>query len=126
MCGVGAFAATIAPMRSVPLPGSLLARQAEWCCRLRQRWHALTWTVFHEFEDAYRARWTVVRMYYEGWHAKSIAGCLKLSERHVRRILAAFEQDGFTGLEDQRSRPPDHPANQLTLPLLKEVLDFQP
>jgi transposase len=85
----------------------------------------LAWTVFHDFEDAYRARWTVVRMYYEGWHAQSIAGCLKLSERHVRRILAAFEQDGFAGLEDQRSRPPDHPANQLTLPLLKEVLDIQ-
>jgi transposase len=85
----------------------------------------LAWTVFHEFEDAYRARWTVVRMYYEGWHAQSIAGCLKLSERHVRRILTAFEHDGFAGLEDQRSRPPDHPANQLTLPLLKEVLDLQ-
>jgi putative transposase len=85
----------------------------------------LDWTFFHDFEDAYRARWTVVRMYYEGWHAQSIAGCLKLSERHVRRILAAFEQDGFVGLEDQRSRPPDHPANQLTLPLLKEILDIQ-
>ena len=85
----------------------------------------LAWTVFHDFEDAYRARWTVVRMYYEGWHAQSIAGCLKLSERHVRRILAAFAEDGFAGLEDQRSRPVDHPANQLTLPLLKEVLDTQ-
>jgi len=85
----------------------------------------LAWTVFHEFEDAYRARWTVVRMYYEGWHAQSIAGCLKLSERHVRRIIAAFEHDGFAGLEDQRTRPPDHPANQLTLPFLKEVLDIQ-
>jgi transposase InsO family protein len=85
----------------------------------------LAWTVFHDFEDAYRARWTVVRMYYEGWHAQSIAGCLNLSERHVRRILEAFEHDGFAGLEDQRSRPPDHPANQLTLPLLKEMLDLQ-
>ena len=85
----------------------------------------LAWTVFHEFEDAYRARWTVVRMYYEGWHAQSIAGCLKLSERHIRRIIAAFVQDGFAGLEDQRTRPADHPANQLTLPFLKEVLDIQ-
>lgn len=24
-------------------------------------------THFHEFEDAYEARWTVVRMFYEGW-----------------------------------------------------------
>ncbi len=85
----------------------------------------LPWTTFHQFEDAYRARWTVVRMYYEGWHAKSIASCLQLSERHVRRIIAAFEQDGFAGLEDHRTRPVDHPANQLTLPFLKTVLDIQ-
>jgi putative transposase len=85
----------------------------------------LAWTTYHEFEDAYRARWTVVRMFYEGWDQTSIAGCLKLSRRHVRRILDAFDQDGFAGLEDQRSRPADHPANQLTLPFLKEVLDIQ-
>ncbi len=64
-------------------------------------------------------------MFYEGWNKKSIAGCLKLSRAHVYQILAAFEQDGFAGLEDQRTRPPDHPANQLTLPFLKEVLELQ-
>jgi putative transposase len=85
----------------------------------------LQWTLFHEFEDAYRARWTVVRLHYEGWHVRSIAGVLKLSERHVRNILASFDRDDFVGLEDQRSRPPDHPANQLTLPLLKEILAVQ-
>ena len=85
----------------------------------------LKWTLFHEFEDAYRARWTVVRLHYEGWHVHSIAGCLQLSERHVRNILTSFERDDFAGLEDQRSRPPDHPANQLTLPLLKEILEVQ-
>ena len=25
---------------------------------------------FHEFEDAYEARWTVVRMFHEGWNKK--------------------------------------------------------
>src|SRR6266545_3528838 len=30
----------------------------------------LTWTTYHEFEDAYRARWTVVRMHYEGSSSK--------------------------------------------------------
>jgi putative transposase len=85
----------------------------------------LTWTIYHEFEDAYRARWTVVRMHYEGWQVQSIAGCLKLSERHVRRILAAFERDGFAGLEDKRQRPTDHPANQLTLPLMQDILGIQ-
>jgi hypothetical protein len=64
-------------------------------------------------------------MYYEGWHMQSIAGCLKLSRQHVWQIIRAFEQDGFAGLEDQRIRPPEHPANQLTLPFLKTVLDIQ-
>jgi hypothetical protein len=64
-------------------------------------------------------------MYYEGWHMQSIAACLQLSRQHVWNIITAFEQDGFAGLEDQRTRPPDHPANQLTLPFLKEVLDIQ-
>ena len=81
----------------------------------------LAWTVYHEFEDAYRARYTVVRMYYEGWHMRSIAGCMGLSRQHVSNIIDAFERDGFAGLEDQRRRPPDHPANQLTLPLMKEI-----
>ena len=85
----------------------------------------LEWTTFHQFEDAYRARWTVVRMYYEGWHLTSIAGCLQLSRQHVGNIIRAFEQDGFAGLEDQRSRPVTHPANQLTLPLLNEILELQ-
>jgi transposase InsO family protein len=81
--------------------------------------------LFSEFADAYAARWTVVRMAYEGWNKKSIAGGLKLSRTHVAEILHAFERDGFEGLEDQRTRPPQHPDNQLTLPFLKEVLDLQ-
>jgi len=36
-----------------------------------------------------------------------------------------FIQKGMLGLEDQRTRPSDHPANQLTLPLMKEILDIQ-
>jgi transposase InsO family protein len=64
-------------------------------------------------------------MAYEGWNKKSIADCLKLSRAHVYSILEAFERDGFAGLEDQRTRPPQHPDNQLSLPFLKEVLDLQ-
>jgi transposase len=81
--------------------------------------------LFSSFGDAYRARWTVVRMAYEGWNKKSIADCLKLSRTHVYTILEAFEKDGFAGLEDQRTRPPQHPGNQLSLPLFKEILDLQ-
>jgi transposase InsO family protein len=85
----------------------------------------LDFTPFSAFADAYQARWTVVRMAYEGWNKKSIAACLKLSRAHVYTILDAFERDGFAGLEDQRTRPPQHPANQLSLPLFKEILDLQ-
>jgi transposase InsO family protein len=80
---------------------------------------------FGEFADAYEARWTVVRMWYEGWNKKSIAGCLKLARSHVYTILEAFERDGFAGLEDHRTRPAQHPENQMTLPFLKEILDLQ-
>jgi transposase InsO family protein len=80
---------------------------------------------FATFADAYHARWTVVRMAVEGWNKKSIADCLKLSRSHVYTILEAFERDGFAGLEDQRTRPLQHPENQLSLPFLKEVLDLQ-
>jgi transposase InsO family protein len=80
---------------------------------------------FHTFEDAYYARWTVVRMHTEGWNNKSIAACLQLSRSHVYQILTAFQQEGFEGLEDDRTRPPDHPDNQLTLPFLEEVLELQ-
>jgi putative transposase len=80
---------------------------------------------FHEFEDAYEARWTVVRLFYEGWKKQSIAGLLKLSRQHVAHLIEAFERDGFAGLEDKRTRPPNHPHNQLTLPFLEDVFAVQ-
>ena len=80
---------------------------------------------FAQFADAYQARWTVVRMWYEGWNKQSIAGCLQMARSHVYAIIAAFERDGFEGLEDQRTRPSPHPDDQLTLPFLKDVLDLQ-
>ena len=86
---------------------------------------ALEFRTFHEFKDAYQARWTVVQMWYEGWNKKSIAGCLQLSRRHVGRIIDDFQQDGFVGLEDERTRPANHPHNQMTLPFMKDVLDVQ-
>lgn len=85
----------------------------------------LNLTTFSSFADAYEARWTVVRMASEGWNKKSIADCLNLSRSHVYTILDAFEQEGFEGLEEHRTRPPDHPANQMSLPFFKDVLDLQ-
>jgi hypothetical protein len=39
--------------------------------------------------------------------------------------LTHVERAGFEGLEDHRSRPANHPGNQLSLPFFKEVLDLQ-
>jgi transposase InsO family protein len=80
---------------------------------------------FAEFADAYHARWTVVRLWAEGWHKKSIAGCLRMARSHVHAIIDAFVRDGFAGLEDHRTQPSPHLDTQLTLPFLKEVLDLQ-
>ena len=80
---------------------------------------------FAEFADAYHARWTVVRLWAEGWNKQSIAGCLQMARSHLHALLAAFERDGFAGLEDHRAQPSPHLDTQLTLPFLKEVLDLQ-
>ena len=80
---------------------------------------------FHDYESAYEARWTVVRLFYEGWNKKSVAGLLKLSRQHVTDIIKNFEHDGFAGLEDKRSRPVNHPHNQLTMPFLDKVAIVQ-
>lgn len=80
---------------------------------------------FHEFEDNFLARWTVVRMYHEGWKKKSISNLLRVSRPHIDTLLAQFEKEGFEGLTDKRTRPPNHPHNQLMMPFLDEVLAVQ-
>jgi transposase InsO family protein len=80
---------------------------------------------FHDFESAYEARWLVVRMFYEGWNKKSISALLKLSRSHVTALIQAFERDGFEALEDKRTRPENHPDNQMTLPFLEKVFQAQ-
>lgn len=80
---------------------------------------------FNEFEEAYQARWLVIQMYYEGWNKKSIADLLELSRQHVIRLVDAFEKEGIDALLDKRTRPANHPDNQMTLPFLEEVFAVQ-
>ena len=42
----------------------------------------LTLWAFAELAEAYQARWTVVRMWYEGWNKQSLAGCLRMARSH--------------------------------------------
>lgn len=80
---------------------------------------------FHEFEDAYKRRYEVVRMFFDGWSKTSIAGAMRLSLNHVCDLIAAYKKDGFVALEDHRTRPALHPKNQLTLPFLEELAEIQ-
>ncbi len=82
-------------------------------------------TTFHEFEDAYKRRYEVIRMFFDGWNKASIAGVLRLSLNHVCDLIAAYQKDGFAALEDHRTRPAQHPDNQLTLPFLEELAEIQ-
>ena len=40
-------------------------------------------------------------------------------------IIQAFEKDGFDALEDKRTRPENHPDNQMTLPFMDKVFRAQ-
>ena len=88
---------------------------------------ALHLLAFSAFADAYhRALDGRPHVLLAGWNPQlSIAGCLQMARSHGYAIMAAFERDGFEGLEDQRTRPSPHPDDQLTLPCLKDVLDLQ-
>src|SRR5260370_24605116 len=44
-------------------------------------------TGFHQFEDAYRARWTVVRLHYEGWRSEEHTSELQSHLNLVCRLL---------------------------------------
>jgi hypothetical protein len=48
-------------------------------------------TRFHQFEDAYRARFTVVRMYYEGWHQQSI-GVVSANPLRLAAMLSVMSR----------------------------------
>lgn len=76
---------------------------------------------FAPVAEAYQARWTVVRMAAEGWNTKRLADCLTLSRAPVETMLEACERAGVAGLEDQRTRPPQPPEHQRSLPVCTEV-----
>ena len=78
---------------------------------------------FRHLADAYHARWTVVRMAAEGWNKRVLRTAS--SCRGPMSIRFWRPLNGMVGLEEQRTRPPQHPENQLSLPFLKEVLDLQ-
>ena len=86
----------------------------------------LKFKAFREYEDHFEARLAVIKMHKEGWNQTSIAGVLRMSPTHVRHLISAFKKDGLAAIEDDhRTRPAQHPENQLTFAFLQETLEVQ-
>ncbi|HEX8833273.1 MAG TPA: helix-turn-helix domain-containing protein [Abditibacteriaceae bacterium] len=81
-------------------------------------------TRFHDHNDSRTARLEVIKLYYQGWNIKSIAGFLGLSRQHIYTLLERFEQEQFAA-SLPRSRKPHHPHRKVYLPVLKRIAELQ-
>ena len=75
-------------------------------------------------EDAVQARLAIIRLHFDGWSAKSIAGYLECSRKHVYLTLKRWINEQFAGLADKSSRP-HQPATKTTLRAMQEVKRLQ-
>ncbi|HEX9133234.1 MAG TPA: helix-turn-helix domain-containing protein [Ktedonobacteraceae bacterium] len=65
-------------------------------------------------EDAVQARLAIIRLHFEGWSVKRIAGYLECSRKHVYATLKRWVNEQFAGLADKSSRH-HQPATKTTL-----------
>jgi transposase InsO family protein len=71
-----------------------------------------------------QARLAIIRLHFEGWSVKSIAGYLECSRKHVYVTLKRWINEQFAGLADKSSRP-HQPATKTTLRAMQEVKRLQ-
>ncbi len=79
---------------------------------------------YEAIEDAVQARLAIIRLHFEGWSVKSIAGYLQCSRKHVYVTLERWISEQFAGLADKSSRP-RQPATKTTLRAMQEVKRLQ-
>lgn len=79
---------------------------------------------YAEMTDAQQRRLAVIRLHYEGWNAKSIAGYLATSRQTVHTILKHWGETQFASLLEQ-SRAPHQPHTKVTLQAMEEVRRLQ-
>lgn len=61
---------------------------------------------YHETPESRERRANVVKLHYEGWTDKAIAGYLKVNRSTVYRVIRRWVEEGPVGLEDKpRGRP---------------------
>ena len=76
------------------------------------------------FEDPVQGRLAIIRLHFEGWSVKSIAGYLGTSRKLIYTTLKRWISEQFAGLPDKSSRP-HQPATKTTLRAMQEVKRLQ-
>jgi hypothetical protein len=61
-----------------------------------------------------------LKLHFEGWNKKSIAGYLDVSRQTIHTVLKRFAEEHFAGLPDKSSAPKD-PRRKVTLRAVYEV-----
>jgi putative transposase len=75
---------------------------------------------YAEIPDPVQARLAILRLHFEGWNKKSIAGYLQVSRQTVHTVLKRFAEEHFAGLHD-RSSAPKSPPRKVTLEAMAAV-----
>lgn len=75
---------------------------------------------YAEIPDPVQRRKAILRLHFEGWNKKSIAGYLQVSRQTVYTALKRFAEEHFAGLHD-RSSAPKSPPRKVTLEAMATV-----
>lgn len=80
--------------------------------------------LYTAFDDPVQGRLAIIRLHFEGWSIKSIAGYLGTSRKLIYTTLKRWISEQFAGLADKSSRP-HQPATETTLRAMQEVKRLQ-
>ena len=80
--------------------------------------------LYTAFDDPVQGRLAIIRLHFEGWSVKSIAGYLGTSRKLIYTTLKRWISEQFAGLPDKSSRP-HQPATKTTLRAMQEVKRLQ-
>jgi transposase InsO family protein len=75
---------------------------------------------YAEIPDLVQRRKAILRLHFEGWNKKSIAGYLQVSRQTVHTVLKRFAEEHFAGLHDKSSAPKS-PPRKVTLEAMAAV-----
>jgi putative transposase len=79
---------------------------------------------YREMADPAERRLAIVRLFFEGWNIKSIAGYLETTRTRVYETLRRWVEEGVRGMADQ-SRAPKQPARRADLRAMAAIRRLQ-